>query len=383
MRVLSVIDSLAPGGTERSTVVLAPHLRDLGVDTTIITLRAAEHDLTPEAEAAGTRVRRLESETFLGRVRELRAVVRTGDFDLVHTALYKADQVGRLAAWGTGVPVVSSFVNTPYDSSRLADPNVNKWKLRGVQLIDAFTGRFMVKQFHAVSEGTKAANARALRVPHRRVTVAERGRDPALLGERSDERRRSARAVLQLPDDAPVVLNLGRQDHQKAQSVLIAATAILARSHPELIVLIAGKDGSASRDIQRALGDDPVAASHIRLLGHRTDIGDLLSAADVLAISSHFEGTAGAAVEAMALRTPIVSTDLEGLHGVLEHEHDALLVPPGDPGALATGIARVLDDSALADHMAIRGYQDFVRRFTLDAAAKRLKDLYESTLAGP
>jgi glycosyltransferase involved in cell wall biosynthesis len=383
MRVLSVIDSLAPGGTERSTVVLAPHLRELGVDTTIVTLRAAEHDLTPEAEAAGTQVQRLESKTFLGRVRELRAIVRSGEFDLVHTALYKADQVGRLAAWGTGVPVVSSFVNTPYDSSRLADPNVNKWKLRGVQLIDALTGRFMVKQFHAVSEGTKTANAEALRIPLRRVTVAERGRDPALLGERSDERRRSARAALQVPDDAPVVLSLGRQDHQKAQNVLIAATAILVRLHPELIVLVAGKDGSASRDIQRALADNPVAAAHIRLLGHRTDIGDLLTAADVLAISSHFEGTAGAAVEALALRTPIVSTDLEGLHGVLEHEQNAVLVPTGDPGALAAGIARVLDDSSLADRMAARGYQDFVRRFTLDAAAERLTNLYESTLTGP
>jgi glycosyltransferase involved in cell wall biosynthesis len=382
MRVLSIIDSLTPGGTERSTVFLAPHLQELGVDTTIVTLRAAEHDLTPEAEESGIAVRRLESQTFLRRVRELRAIVRTGDFDLVHTALYKADQVGRVACWGTGVPVVSSFVNTPYDSSRLADPNVNKWKLRGVQLIDAFTGRFMVKQFHAVSEGTKTANAQALRIPHRRVTVAERGRDPALLGERSDERRRSARAALQVPDDAPVVLNLGRQDHQKAQSVLIAATAILLRSHPELIVLIAGKDGSASRDIQRALADDPVAASHIRLLGHRSDVGDLLSAADVLAISSHFEGTAGAAVEALALRTPIVSTDLEGLHGVIEHEHNAVVVPPGDPEVLAAGIARVLDDNELADRITRRGYQDFVQRFTLDAAAKRLTTLYESTLTG-
>jgi glycosyltransferase involved in cell wall biosynthesis len=118
------------------------------------------------------------------------------------------------------------------------------------------------------------------------------------------------------------------------------------------------------------------------LLGHRSDVGDLLSAADVLAISSHFEGTAGAAVEALALRTPIVSTDLEGLHGVIEHEHNAVVVPPGDPEVLAAGIARVLDDNELADRITRRGYQDFVQRFTLDAAAKRLTTLYESTLTG-
>jgi glycosyltransferase involved in cell wall biosynthesis len=383
MKVLYVIDSLAPGGSERSTIVLAPHLRDLGVESTIVTLRAAEHDLTPEAEAAGTTVLRLESDSFIGRVRELRRLVRSGEFDVVHTALYKADQVGRVAAWGTGVPVVSSFVNTPYDKSRLTDPNVKKWKLRGVQTIDAITGRLMVKQFHAVSEGAKIANARALRIPASRVTVAERGRDATLLGERTDERRQAARAALGLSEDAPVVLNLGRQDYQKAQTVLIAATSILAQSHPDLIVLIAGKDGSASVDVQSALADDSVAAAHVRLLGHRTDIGELLCAADVLVISSHFEGTAGAAVEAMALRTPIVSTDLDGLRGVLEHGRNAVLVPVGDPDQLASGIETVLSDRVLAARIAAEGHSDFTDRFKLGAAAERLSELYESVVKPP
>ena len=126
MRVLYVIDSLAPGGTEQSTIVLAPHLRELGFESTIVTLKSAEHDLTPEAEAAGITVQRLNSGRLPKRVRELRRLIRSGKFDVVHTALFDADQLGRVAAWGTGVPVVSSFVNTPYDPARLADPNVNK-----------------------------------------------------------------------------------------------------------------------------------------------------------------------------------------------------------------------------------------------------------------
>ena len=310
-------------------------------------------------------------------------MIRSGDFDVAHTALFNADQVGRVAAWGTGVPVVSSFVNTPYEESRLADPNVKKWKLRVVQTIDAITGRLMVERFHAVSEGVKVANARALRIPEERVVVAERGRDAAQLGVRTDDRRRATRAALGLSDDSEVVLNQGRLDHQKGQVVLISAASLLAPSHPNLVVLIAGKDGSASADVERFLREDSVAAAHVRLLGHRSDVGDLLCAADVLAISSHFEGTAGAAVEAMALSTPIVSTDLIGLRGVLGDGRSAVLVRPGEAAQLAVGIERVFDDPELAGALAQQACQDFVDRFTLDAASRRLRDLYCSALKEP
>lgn len=377
MKVLAVLDSLAPGGTERSTIVLAPRLRDLGVDIEIVTLRSDEHELTDEAADLGITLHRLRAGSFARRVRELRALIREAGPDLVHTALYRADQVGRIAAWGTGVPVVSSFVNTPYDPARLADPNVVRWKLRVAQLIDSVTGRLMVDRFHSVAAGTGEANARALKLPMSRITVAERGRDADALGVRSADRRRRVRRSLGLSQGADVVLNLGRLDHQKGQTVLIDAATQLVETHPHVVVLIAGKDGSASADVRDTLADSP-AAAHVRLLGHRTDVGDLLCAADVLAISSHFEGTAGAAVEAMALETPIVSTDLTGVGGILEDGRNCVLVPVSDAAALAAGLARVLDDPSLAAHFAAAGRREFLERFTLDAAAGRLRDLYVS-----
>lgn len=378
MRILYVLDSLAPGGTERSTVVLAGALQKQGVVATIVTLRTAEHDLADEAEAAGVTVRGLQETGFVRRVRELRRIIRRGDWDVVHTALFEADQVGRLAAWGTGVPVVSSFVNTPYDEHRFADPNVTRWKVRVVQMIDAITGRLMVDTFHSVSEGVRVANARALRIPLDRVVVAERGRDAEALGRRSEQRRSLTRQALGIDETVPVVLNLGRLDHQKGQSVLIEAAELLAVDHPDLVVLIAGKDGSASRDVHELLERRPDAARHVRLLGHRTDVGDLLCAADVLAVSSHFEGTAGAAVEAMALETPIVSTDLVGVRGILEHDRNAVLVAPGDAREMADALERVLGDVLLAGSMSRFGRLRFDGQFTLAGAAERMREVYSS-----
>jgi glycosyltransferase involved in cell wall biosynthesis len=378
LRVLMVLNSLAPGGTEQSSVLLAPPLREFGVDVAIVTMRTTAHDLHDVAVAQGVDVIRLTPGGFVSQLRQLRAVIRSRAPHVVHTALFDADVLGRLAAVGTGVPVVSSFVSTPYDSTRLADPNVRAWKLRTVQAIDAVTGRLFVDRFHSVSDGVKVANARALRLPADRIVVAERGRDTDALGQRTPERRAATRRALAIDDTTPVVVNLGRLEYQKGQVDLLHALSIVRRDHPSAILLIAGKDGSATPDVRQAIADDPDAAQHVRLLGHRTDVGDLLVAADMLAISSLFEGTAGVALEAMALSTPIVSTDLDGLRGILRHDDTALLVSRADPASLAEGINRMLADGQLASRLAERARSDFDARFTMRAAALRLAELYRS-----
>ena len=378
LRVLMVLNSLAPGGTEQSTMLLAPSLREFGIDVSIVTLRAAPHDMYEAAEARGIDVFRLAAGSFFSQCRQLRALIRTRAPNIVHTALFDADVMGRLAAARIGVPVVSSFVNTPYDSARLTDPNVRRWKLRAVQVVDAVTGRFLVDRFHSVSDGVKDANGRALRIPSERISVAQRGRDTTALGERTPQRRADARRNLGVDDASAVVLNIGRLEYQKGQVGLIEAMAIVREDHPSVVLLIAGKDGSATLAVRQALDEDPVTAQHVRLLGHRTDVGDLLVAADVLAISSLFEGTAGVALEAMALGTPIVSADLDGLRGVLRHDDTALLVERSKPEALAAGINMVLSDRQLASRLTKHAVADFQVRFTLPAAALKLADLYRS-----
>lgn len=373
-----LLNSLAPGGTETSTVALAEALQELGVDTVIVTMKQAEHELVSVAQRAGISVVRLPNGSPLVQFRALRRLIRAQRPDVVHTALFEADQLGRVAAVGTGVPVISSFVNTPYDAVRLRDPNVRPWKLRTVQAIDSITGHLLVDRFHAVSEGVRTSNARALRLKSGRVAVAERGRDTTALGVRSAERRAAVRASLDLSLDAPVVLSLGRQEHQKAQVDLLAAAAFMLPRLPDLVVLLAGKDGSASPEIHRAVDADPGLQRSVHMLGHRSDVGDLLAAADVLAISSHFEGTAGVALEAMAVGTPIVTTRLQGLVGVLGDERNAVVVDTAHPASLAAGLERVLTDPALSDRLAHQAKLDFLERFTLPVAARRMYDLYES-----
>ena len=376
MKIQFVIDSIAASGAELSTAALLPLLRSDGHEVTVVTLYDAGFGDDERLRAEGFEIVSLTSRGFVGRVRELRRRIKADRPDVVHTALFDSDLVGRVAAWRAGPAVVSSLVSTPYEPVRLQDPRVTPWKLRLAQAVDAFTTRFMVDRLHAVSAGVATANARALHIDLTRITVVPRGRSREVLGRASPERRLHARTIVGLAEDAPVVLAVGRQDFLKGHVHLLDAAELLAGEFPDLSVLIAGREGTASDAIRASLTSHPNAKSCTRLLGHRHDIPDLLVAADVLAIPSLIEGTSGVAIEAMALACPVVSSDLPGLAGVLEDGVNAILVPPGSPQALADGLRRVLIDRDLADALRTSGSRDFGARFTTEHAATQMLTLY-------
>jgi len=381
VKILYVIDSLGASGAEHSTATMMPLLRARGHEISVATLYDAGFGDEDRIRGDDFDVRPLQSRRFVGRVRELRRRIKVERPAIVHTALFSSDMVGRCAGWRTDAKVVSSLVNTTYDSARSTDPNVRRWKLRIVQLLDSVTGRLMVDRFHAVSEGVAEVNARDLRVSRSRITVVQRGRSRVRLGEWSEGRRAAVRASLGCGPSTSMVLAVGRQEHQKAHVDLVSAIPHLLSNVADLNVFIAGRNGNASGVLAAALAANPSAARAVELLGHRHDVPDLLCAADVLAIPSLYEGTAGVALEAMALRCPVVCTDLPGVRGVLRDGDNALLVPVSDPVALADALARVLTDADLAGKLRGAGAADFEARFTIEVAAVAMEAFYLDVIA--
>ena len=97
-----------------------------------------------------------------------------------------------------------------------------------------------------------------------------------------------------------MVINVGRQEHQKGQVLLVEAFSQVLANHPGALLLIVGRPGAATKAIETAIADAGLGGS-VRLLGPRSDVADLLCAADVFAMSSLFEGLGGVVLEAMAL----------------------------------------------------------------------------------
>ncbi len=159
---------------------------------------------------------------------------------------------------------------------------------------------------------------------------------------RARSREQAVRRRLGLAADDMVIGAVGRLERQKRFDLLIDAFAELRASHPRLKLLIAG-EGSARDSLCTRIARLGCGA-HCRLLGHQSDIVDLHHAFDLFVQSSDYEGTPNAVLEAMALETPIVATDVGGTSEIVRNEIDGLVVPTGKPRVLREAINRVLND---------------------------------------
>lgn len=375
MKILFVVDTLGAGGAERSLQELLPAFSAAGEQVVVACFhRRAEG--VEDLVRSNHDLRVLSGSSRLAQMAELRRLVRQERIDLVHTTLFEADVFGRTAIAGCGVPIVTSLVNMPYEPARLEhDPNVNAHKLLAVRGLEVLTG-LLADHFHAITEAVKDAAARHLYIPRRKITVIHRGRDPKRLGRRTEQRRREVRRALGVSDDAFVVLNAARREFQKGQRVLLEAVEKLEID--DLVLWIAGREGNASEQLA-SLARRPAIGRVTRFLGHRDDVPDLMAAADVFALPSLWEGLGCVVLEAMALELPVVASDLPPVREVVGDS--ALLVPPGDPGALAEAITRLARDRALADRLRSAARSRFENRFTLDQSAQAMLELFQRVAA--
>jgi glycosyltransferase involved in cell wall biosynthesis len=147
----------------------------------------------------------------------------------------------------------------------------------------------------------------------------------------------------------PLVLAVGRLAPQKAYDVLLDAAARWRARVPQPLVLIAGE--GPQRPLLQARID--TGGLPVRLLGHRTDVADLLAAADVVVLTSQWEARALIAQEALGAGRPLVATAVGGVPDLVGDA--ALLVPYGDPDAVAQTVGSVLDNPEIAKRLSDAG----------------------------
>lgn len=372
MRVLYVIDSLAPGGAERSLAALAPHLASTGVELHVVPL-ADRPGVQDDLLAAGAVVDPALNATRHRAVGPLVTRIAAIRPDLVHTTLFEADVAGRIAAALRRVPSVTTFASVGTDPG-------SGWetRLRCAIVADAATAR-LARRFHAVSEVVAATMAKRLRLPRHRIDVVHRGRDPGVLGEPSPDRRQRTRSGLGVEASRPMVLAVARHEWQKGLDVLVAAWPEVAASAPGATLVVAGRCGEQTPALQEKINRLGLV-DHVRLLGARDDVGDLLVASDAFVLPSRWEGLPGALLEAMALGTPAVATDIPEVREVLGDPDLALLVPVGDPGELARAVVKALVDPRGRDAAVAGGRQRFLQAFTSERSARGMVAFYERAL---
>lgn len=362
--VCHIITGFDTGGAERVLLQTVARLNSQTFSSVIVSLRK-RGALSPSVDRTGIET------IYLGMGRRpgpgtlwrLIRLLRSRRIQVVHTYLFDASIVGRVAAWLAGVPVVLSSTRSSLEYL----PRLALW-------VDRITA-VLCQRVIAVSRGTADFVIQQERIPAAKVVVVSNGVD---LEHYQPGDRASARAMLGINRTSCVVASIGRLHTQKGHRFLLKALSLLRTEMPSLVCVIAG-DGELRDELEeyaRIVGVENCC----RFLGVVPDSRIVYDAADLLVLSSLYEGMPNVVLEAMAMAIPVVATKVQGAVELVREGETGFLVPPADEHALATSIRRLAVDPQRARAMGLRGREIVEQSHGIDAMVNTVEELYQREL---
>lgn len=368
MRVLHVQKVRGIGGSERHLLDLLARLPDHGVQPRICVLGATGSEPFMAAlERLG--IDRVELEP--GRdvnpalVARLRREIRAYRADLVHTHLVHADTYGQAAARLARVPGVASMHGVHAFFGREPVRTAERVALRSARRVIA------------ISDHVAGFLDRHRLAPRDRIRVIPYGIDVDRWRVGGEERR-DARAWFGFADTRFVVGMAARLVQGKGHGLAFEAVRRARLKHPEVGLAVAGT-GPLQAALERDAADSEGA---IRVLGFVEDVRSFMAACDAVVVPTEpslGEGFGLTALEAMAAGRPLVVTRVASLPEVVGGA--GIIVPPGDPGALAGAIGRLASDPTEALERARAGQERARREYSLETMVATTADLYREVLA--
>jgi glycosyltransferase involved in cell wall biosynthesis len=177
----------------------------------------------------------------------------------------------------------------------------------------------------------------------------------------------------------PVVTTVANLRPGKGHDVLLRAAAHVLRQRPDVRFQFVG-DGPLRAQLEQEAEDLAIAAA-VTFLGHRSDVAAILRGTAIFAFPSLMEAFPNGVMEAMAAELPVIASAVGGIPELVEHEHNGVLVPPGDDVALAAALLALLTDDTRARRLASAGRATIEQRYSFDRMVRDFEALYLDTLA--
>lgn len=169
---------------------------------------------------------------------------------------------------------------------------------------------------------------------------------------------------------------IARLAETKNLPLLVTAATYLKEKNVRFIVSIWGT-GPLQDKLEKLIKNEDIGDC-IRLEGFDENIYPIIKALDVFVLCSLHEGLPMSLLEAMALSTPVICSNVGGMKEIIEHERTGLLIPSDDADALAKEILRLQGDTELRNEMIERARMHVEKQFNIDNTNKKLVELYES-----
>ena len=343
------VASLLPALVGRFDVVVGAHgdgpLRDatLAAGARFVPLRHVRRDLHVVHDLLG--------------VVELVTLMRRERPDIVHANSSKAGLLGRIAAALARVPIrIFTVHGWAFKAYARAASALYRWADRLMAPLTTVT--------ICVSERERESGLAARTCRAERTVVIPTAVDV----DAARQSRRGGRP--------PRVVTVGRLAAPKDPLTLVRALAAVRGPFDARIVGDGPERSAVEAEIRACALEGAV-----ELLGERRDVQRLLAEADVFVLSSRSEGAPISILEAMATGVPVVASAVGGVPEIVKDGATGLLVPPGDPAALAAALEALLADPALRDRLGAAGQARVRERFSLAQLRRAHLDLYARELA--
>lgn len=355
MKILHVITSLRTGGAEKLMVDLLPRLRDEGHEVELLIFDGTDTPFRREVEAVGIKVHNLGiGGSVYSPMRLLKLIPFLRKYDLVHTH--------------NTAPQLFAAIGSIVCSVALCTTEHNTSNRRRGWMCYAVIDRWMYNRYqNVICISQKAEDNLREYIGHCKANICtiNNGVDIAKYADATASPNLEAIA----PRSRKIIMVAGFRE-QKDQDTLIKSLKYL----PENFHLFLVGDGVRRGELE-ALIDSESFSDRVHLLGLRTDVPQLLHAADYIVMSSHFEGLSLSSVEGMSVGRPFLASDVDGLREVVKGA--GILFPHKDAEVLATEV-KALDENPAKYKAIAEACYSRAQQFDISKMASNYINLYKS-----
>jgi glycosyltransferase involved in cell wall biosynthesis len=366
LRVLHVVATNQRRGGELLAADLVGALAEAGVDQRVAVLRRADRaELRFGAPAAllrsgGSRIPGLRVDATT--LRALAGYVRVEPVDVIEAHGSESFKYAALA--GLAAPLVYVRIG-------------RAWVRGGARVLAHGLLMRRAARVVALAEDLRRETVETFRYPPGRAVTIPMAVDPRNL--KPVRGRKATRRELRISPRAPVILSLAALTWEKDPLGQLAVVARVLEEIPGAVYLLAG-EGPMRAELEGAVRLRGLEGS-VRLLGSRTDVGDLLAASDVLLLGSRSEGMPRVLIEAGMVGVPAAAYRVSGVPEVVAHGETGLLAAPGDVDGLAGAVVSLLTDDAFRERAGRAARERYLAQFDVRDLAGKHRAVFEE-LAG-
>lgn len=360
LKVLHLFPRFNRGGAERVIGELASGMQNFHIQGLVACSGGEWTDHLDELGIHWLRLSFLYPSSSINIVRgffALRSVVARNDVDLIHSHHRFCSLVGRAVALASRIP----FMCTVHD---LASGN---------RLITSWAAGDTITVFSQAVESHLIDSFNIKKEYIRRIPIGIR--PPAVL---SSGQVLEMKSGLGYAPEVPLIGFIGRLVHEKAPDLFLRAVPEVLNRFPNARFCVVG-DGVMKNDLS-LLVDALGVREFVTFLGGRDDVSSLISCFDFVVIPSRREGFGLVALESLAQGKPVIASRVGGLPELVQDGQNGLLVPPGQPSAIAEAMINLLDNPEQVKKMGYLAREMIQGQFSMDAMMQGMDAMYSALL---